>query len=333
MAALSAIIGQKVNLSCWESSDGYLSVRVSGGQAPYILSWEDSDSNVISTNVSARGLSAGLYSCVVTDSLSATVTVTATLTQPSYEEPIPEIGMSVCALHNCFLKIAACQVGNLSYKYFLEYPSQGIECSSKQQGVIWLINAIDDLRSWYPEGYEIENGITAEFTISKPTLGCIGGGLHPLTIAATLVSSVDGAIASFPATDYDAADNYNLDIAHYFYTVVNSLENYTLTLDPLSPLTSGYIKILACGTQYNGNTITLNMVITNLDVTCVITDLSWTVTPDGGTYTDEQGDAYTCETEEPCLTAEQAGAIVEKIKELTQECNVSKLADDTVLTY
>ncbi len=77
-AALSASTSQ-TNVSCNGGSNGTATVSVSGGQSPYTYSWSPSGGS----GATATGLVAGTYTCTITDALSATITRTVTVTQPS----------------------------------------------------------------------------------------------------------------------------------------------------------------------------------------------------------------------------------------------------------
>ncbi|MFD0988718.1 hypothetical protein ACFQ1R_01300, partial [Mariniflexile jejuense] len=69
----------KTNVSCNGGSNGSATVTASGGAGGYTYSWTPSGG----TSASATGLSAGSYTCTITDSNSAFITKTVTLTQPS----------------------------------------------------------------------------------------------------------------------------------------------------------------------------------------------------------------------------------------------------------
>lgn len=324
------LVLREVDPSCHESEDGFASVIVGGGTPPYTLSWLDEDDTEVSTASSARGLGDGEYRVIVNDSAGLTGSGTVTIVNPAYQDPITEIGMRLCEL-NCFLKIASCQAGNLGYKYFVQQPNDGIECKQKQMETIWLLNAIDTLNCWKPEDTEIECGILAEFIVPYPTMSCSVLG-SSMTIDAYLVSSVDGTIAYYHA-DPTVASGYAVTITQSFYTQINALENYSATLDPLAPFSSTYIGVTANGTQYNDSTITLYVVITNL-VSCTINGgQGFVLTADGGVYSNTpQVEEVTHTSSEPCLTPEQAGVMIEKIKELIGECNVKNLSKDLSAT-
>lgn len=322
MSALS-IITQQSNATCYGAANGFAYVVIRGGQAPYVIRWYNSDSDLISSNISARGLVAGEYRVIVNDSVAASGADTIEITQPAYEAPIPEIGMSLCSLHNCFLPMAACRAGNLGYKYFSQYPNEGIECNCEQEKVVWLNNAIEILQCWNPEGTEIESGMQFIFSVLKPSMSC-GAPPNTLTITASLISSVDGEIATFPATNYDTTDPYNEDIINYFFSIINNIPNYALEVSGTD------ITVTQKGSKYVGGTLTLTMEITEL-TTCTITDPDWTVTGDGGTYSDEEtGTVQTITTGEPCIDEEQAGNMIETMKTILADCSIRELKEDLI---
>lgn len=167
------IIVEHTDPSCFGSSDGMAWARVAGGSPLYTFEWFNSDNDTISTAISARGLVAGTYRVLVTDSTGTTGDETATLENPAYQEPL-SFGLTPCQL-TCFLKIASCKVGNLSYKYFVEYPELGIECAEEQKKIEWAINAIDTLRCWKPNGTEVTCGsITYEIEDTCPDEESVG---------------------------------------------------------------------------------------------------------------------------------------------------------------
>jgi hypothetical protein len=87
---LQAHLVQK-NVTCFGSSDGQLTVVVDNGVAPYQYHWSDS-----SSNSSLSNLSVGNYSVVVTDATGATVTLNATITQPSAITISPAVVNASC---------------------------------------------------------------------------------------------------------------------------------------------------------------------------------------------------------------------------------------------
>ena len=76
-APLTATTTQ-TNVSCFGGSDGAATVNPTGGTSPYTYSWSPSGG----TGSVATGLSAGTYSCVITDAHGGTYTATVAISQP-----------------------------------------------------------------------------------------------------------------------------------------------------------------------------------------------------------------------------------------------------------
>ncbi len=64
--------------TCFNGNNGSASVTVSGGIGPYSYAWSPSGGN----SATANNLTAGSYTCTVTDANGCTMTATATITQP-----------------------------------------------------------------------------------------------------------------------------------------------------------------------------------------------------------------------------------------------------------
>ncbi len=90
-AALSASLSAQTNVSCYGGSTGSATVGASGGTPGYTYSWSPSGGS----SASATNLSAGNYTCTITDSKGCTTTRSATITQPS-----SVVGASVSAQTN-----------------------------------------------------------------------------------------------------------------------------------------------------------------------------------------------------------------------------------------
>ncbi len=77
-AALAATTTQD-NVTCLNGSSGQATVAPTGGTAPYSYSWSPSGG----TSAKATGLSAGAYTCTVTDANGCTIQKSVTITSPS----------------------------------------------------------------------------------------------------------------------------------------------------------------------------------------------------------------------------------------------------------
>ena len=77
--AISASISSQTNIACNGGSNGAATISASGGAPGYTYQWSPSGG----TAATATGLTAGIYTCTVTDANSCTKTKTVTLTQPA----------------------------------------------------------------------------------------------------------------------------------------------------------------------------------------------------------------------------------------------------------
>ncbi len=79
-ATLSATISAQTNIDCSGNSTGSATATTTGGTAPYDYSW---DTAIPQTTATATGLSAGTWTCTITDANGCTTVVSATITQPA----------------------------------------------------------------------------------------------------------------------------------------------------------------------------------------------------------------------------------------------------------
>lgn len=77
--APSVTLSTQTNVSCNGGSNGSATVSASGGSSPYTYAWSPSGG----TSATATGLTAGTYTCLVTDALGCAQSATVTITQPA----------------------------------------------------------------------------------------------------------------------------------------------------------------------------------------------------------------------------------------------------------
>ena len=77
---LSSSIASQTNVNCFGGNSGSATVAVSGGTAPYNYSW---NSSPVQNGAAAINLSAGNYTCTITDASGCSTTRGATITQPA----------------------------------------------------------------------------------------------------------------------------------------------------------------------------------------------------------------------------------------------------------
>lgn len=79
-AALNASLAAQTNVSCFGAVTGSATVTASGGTAPYLYVWNTSP---VQSTATANALTAGSWTCTVTDARGCTADVTVTITQPA----------------------------------------------------------------------------------------------------------------------------------------------------------------------------------------------------------------------------------------------------------
>lgn len=77
--AMTANITATTNVSCYNGTNGSLTVTPGGGSTPYTYSWSPSGGS----GATATGLGAGTYTVTITDASGCTRTATGTITQPT----------------------------------------------------------------------------------------------------------------------------------------------------------------------------------------------------------------------------------------------------------
>ncbi len=71
---------EAIDPSCPNSSDGQITVTISGGQAPFFFEWTNEDGEVISTGQDLLDIPAGTYTLRITDAQNTQITSSVTLT-------------------------------------------------------------------------------------------------------------------------------------------------------------------------------------------------------------------------------------------------------------
>ena len=92
-SALSVTAGSQTNVSCNRGSNGSATVSVTGGTSGYTYLWSPSGG----TSATATALSAGTYTCTVTDANGCTATQSFTITEPvSISAPTATSSLNYC---------------------------------------------------------------------------------------------------------------------------------------------------------------------------------------------------------------------------------------------
>jgi hypothetical protein len=107
------VVSSKTNVTCPQGSDGQIALLISNGVSPYTFSWN----NNIVANDTAIALSAGTYTCTVTDSTGCVVVVFDTLTELSAISITGNEYLTVCTSSETVDLSVSAQGGIGSYIY------------------------------------------------------------------------------------------------------------------------------------------------------------------------------------------------------------------------
>ena len=208
-------------VSCYEKTDGVITVSGSGGTTPY--SYNIVSGSYSSTNSGGifSGLAAGSYTVTITDANSCTKTITATITQPA-------------------LLTASAVATNVTCKGFnngsIELTVSG---GTATKTYLWSNSSItEDISSLAPGNYSVTvtdaNGCTAtaSATITEPAAVLAVVSITPTGITCngdgdgSIALEVSGGTASYTFewsnTDQTTEDLTNLEAGNYSVTVTDA---------------------------------------------------------------------------------------------------------------
>ncbi|MGP8217580.1 MAG: T9SS type A sorting domain-containing protein [Bacteroidia bacterium] len=116
--------------SCFGGSEGTATAFASGGNPPYTYSWS---SNPVQTTVTATGLTAGVYTITVTDSVGCPAKTTVVVGQPSEIKIKSTVVNTTCGQDNGSASVTASGGTGSSYKY--SWSTVPVQTSSSASGL------------------------------------------------------------------------------------------------------------------------------------------------------------------------------------------------------
>jgi gliding motility-associated-like protein len=116
------------NVSCFGGNDGTANSSVSGGTSPYTYSWSPSGG----TSSGATGLSAGIYTLVITDTKTCTLTQTVSITQPTAVSATLTVTNETCDYLNNGSASVSASGGTPAYTYSWQPGGQTTSTISNQ---------------------------------------------------------------------------------------------------------------------------------------------------------------------------------------------------------
>jgi len=257
---LSSTTGSTTNVTCFGGSNGSATASPSGGTPGYSYSWAPSGG----TGQTASGLTAGTYTCTITDASGCVTTTQATITQPSALSTTSNSTPSVCNANNG-TATASPSGGTGPYTYSW---SPGGGTSATITGLA-------------PGNYSVTvtdaNGCTTSSTVSVTSSS---GTLSSTTSSTSNVSCFGGSNGSATASPSGGTPGYTYSWAPSGGT--NATENNL----PAGTYTCTITDATGCTTTTQA-TITqpaaLSTASNSTPATCTASDGTATTTPAGGT--------------------------------------------------
>jgi len=104
------------DVSCFGFNDGSATVAGAGGIPPYTYTWSPAPANVAGNSTVANSLTAGTYTCTMSDSANCQATVTCVINQPPLLTLSATPGTTIC-IGQCAPLAAAATGGTPAYTY------------------------------------------------------------------------------------------------------------------------------------------------------------------------------------------------------------------------
>jgi len=177
---LTANVSSISNISCNGLSEGTAYVSVSGGTAPYTYSWSPSGS----TTAGITGLSAGTYTCTVTDSHGCVTTTNGTVTQPA-PITIARNTMSTMCGSNTGQSYATPSGGTGPYTYSWSPGGSTAQNIYGQAPGIYTVTVTDTNGCTKSDTANIRNPAGPALTTSSTNVACKGNASGTATVVPT----------------------------------------------------------------------------------------------------------------------------------------------------
>ena len=230
---MTASVTSQTNVACYGNSTGSLTVIPADGTPPYTYLWNDGSAQ---TTATASGLSAGTWTCTVTDNNGCTATASATITQPAALNLTPASQTNIACYGGstgaATVNVATGGVGGYTYNWTPGNPiGDGTTSVSGLSAGTWTCTVTD------------ANGCAAtqSFTITQPIA-------LSASITATPVSFNGGNDGTIDLTITGGTTPYGFEWGN------------TATTEDLTGLTAGTYNVTV--TDANGCTITTSAEVT-----------------------------------------------------------------------
>ena len=236
------------NISCNGQNDGTATVSVSGGLTPYGYFWSNN-----ATSASISSLSAGTYTCTVTDANSCTKSQSITITQPNALNITPSSSNVSCNGGNDGTANMSVTGGNSPYSYFWNNNATTASISSLTAG-IYTCTVTDNNNCTKTQSVTITQPSGMNVSPTTSNVSCNGGNDGTASV------SVNGGNAPYTYlwnTNATSASISSIAAGTYTCTITdlnNCTKSQSVTITQPSPVnTSATTNNISCNGGNNGS--------------------------------------------------------------------------------
>lgn len=248
-AGVSANGSTVQNVSCFNGTNGSITLNPPTGTGPFTYAWPGN----ISSNLSASALSAGNYTVTISDAIGCTVTTTATVAQPTQLMMTASPQSTTCNQNNGALSIIP-SGGTPGYQFAW---SPNVSTTASASGLTsgtYTVTLTDNLGCTQAAAFIIPNigGVTANGSTTQDP-ACAGASTGSATI--NVPGGTGPFVYSWPGNISNSNTANQLSAGTYTVTITGTAQctaTVTLTLADPAPLQiTGYGQAATCG-QTNG---------------------------------------------------------------------------------
>ncbi|SFT54150.1 gliding motility-associated C-terminal domain-containing protein [Lishizhenia tianjinensis] len=131
-AALSLTVNPQINVACYGDATGAANVVASNGTPGYTYAW---NTTPIQTTANATGLTAGTYTCTVTDANGCVETISVTITQPAAPLTLSVFATSNVDCYGDATGAATIQASNGTPGYTYSWNTTPVQTSATASGL------------------------------------------------------------------------------------------------------------------------------------------------------------------------------------------------------
>ncbi|WP_291082899.1 reprolysin-like metallopeptidase [Flavobacterium sp. BFFFF1] len=219
----------QTNVSCFGGTDGSATVAASGGTAPYTYSWSPSGG----TAATASALSAGTYTCTITDASGCTKDQSFTITQPTAAISNTTAQTNVSCFGGTDGSATVVASGGTPGYTYLWSPSGGTAASATGLAAgTYTVRITDTKGCFKDQSFTITQPAVLSNTFSQTTISCFG----ETDATATVIASGGSGVYSYSwsPTGGNSATATNLAPGSYTCTITDSngcskIQNFTVS--------------------------------------------------------------------------------------------------------